>query len=83
MKAIVTKFHGPSNVKGSRYSATDEDGNRVIVGADHSVHYESNHDAAALALCKKMGWRGTLQRGHVSTGYVYVWISERDQVVAA
>lgn len=73
MKAITTKFYGPSNVKGSRYSATDLDGNRVILSTDFALSSEGNHDRAALALCKKMNWRGNLVRGALKDGNVYVF----------
>jgi hypothetical protein len=75
MKAIVTKFHAPGNVRGSRYSASDLDGNRVILGTDHALGSEQNHDRAALALCRKMHWTGELLRGSTKTGHVYVWAS--------
>lgn len=76
MKAIVTKYHGPGNVKGSRYSASDEDGNRVILDGNDALNSDENHDAACRALCHKMGWTGTLQRGSLRTGYVYVFVIE-------
>lgn len=73
-KAVVTKYHGPSNVRGSRYSATDGDGNRVIVGALDNLNSEDNHKRAALALCEKMGWDGTLVGGYLhKNSCVFVW----------
>lgn len=79
MKAIRTKYHGPGNVKGARISATDDDGNRVIVSYDHASR--EPHDEAALALCKKMGWTGTLTRGAVRGGNVYVFSGDaRDTI---
>ena len=71
MKAITTKFHEPTNTKPSRYSATDCDGNRVIVSA---VYSPLNHDLAAIALCRKMGWTGKLVSGGTKTGNVYVFL---------
>ena len=76
MKAIVTKFHGPTNVRGSRISATDEDGNRVIVSSDHSLSTDGKHDAAAVALCKKMKWDGVLMRGGLKHGNCYVFVDD-------
>jgi hypothetical protein len=49
VKAIVTKFHGPGNVRGSRYSASDLDGNRVICSTNFALGSEGNHDRAARA----------------------------------
>lgn len=73
MKAIRTKYHGPGNVRGSRVSATDEDGNRVSVPYNHAAARYGSHDAAALELCRKMGWTGTLIRGSLGDGFVYVF----------
>ena len=68
MKAIVTKYHGPSNIKGSRYSATAEGGNRIIKSADDRVSSDDNHAHAAIALCNKMDWRGELVSGGLPNG---------------
>jgi hypothetical protein len=70
MKAISTKYHGPTNTRGSRISATD--GDTTIFVSYHDDAREP-HDVAALALCKKLGWSGTLIRGGTKTGNVYVW----------
>ena len=76
MKAITTKYHGPTNVRGSRISATDEDRNRVSLSYDDGLNSEENHDAAAIALCVKMKWTNhPLMRGHQKSGNVYVFVS--------
>jgi hypothetical protein len=54
-QAIVTKFHGPTNTRGSRISATAEAG-RIILSWDHALNGSDNHMAAAQALADKMGW---------------------------
>jgi hypothetical protein len=79
MKAIVTKYHGPSNVRGSRYSATAEGGNRVIVSADDRIGNEENHAAAALALCNKLAWRGELVSGGLPDGHTVFVFTGRDK----
>lgn len=56
MKAITVKFHGPANVRGSRYIASDSDGNKVILSADDTLNHDNNCTAAAIALCRKMQW---------------------------
>lgn len=76
MKAILTKYHGPTNTRGSRISATDGDGNRVTVPYDHSMSLGRNHDAAALALCARLGWGGRLVCGATARGYAYVCDAE-------
>lgn len=81
MKAIITKYHGPSNVRGSRYSASDEDRNRVILSADDALSSEENHDRAAIALCSKMKWtRHNLMRGHLKNSNIYVFEDEAARV---
>jgi hypothetical protein len=82
MKAITTKFHGPTDTRGSRYTATDSDKNRVTVSTDYALNSEGNHDAAALALCRKMGWTGTLVRGGLAKGNVYVFESQWERLEA-
>jgi hypothetical protein len=72
--AIITKYHGPGNVRGSRISATASMGQKVTISYDHSLDAEQNHDAAAIALCRKMGWtEHNLIRGRIKTGYAYVF----------
>lgn len=86
MKAITTKFHGPTNTKPSRYSASDQDGNKVTLSTDFTFNSDGNHDRAAVALCHKMGWlTHNLVRGSLAQGYVYVFdlAYERVPVVKA
>lgn len=83
MMAIVTKFHGPSNVRGARYSART-DGHSVILSADDAFRFEGNHRAAAVALCAKLGWEGTLAMGVLPDGrYVHVFVTDDVVVVRA
>lgn len=74
MQAIVTKYHGPTDHRGSRVTARAQAG-RVTVHWDHALDSQANHDAAALALCRKFDWRGTLAEGALpdGTGNAYVW----------
>lgn len=76
MKAITTKHHGPTETKGSRISASDMDGNRVIIRYNHTLDARGNHKQAALALMDKMKWGGTLHPGAVKGGYVWVFQPE-------
>ena len=55
MVAIVTRYHGPTNTKGTRYSASAQ-GYKVYVAIDHALDEEENHRQAAVKLCKKIGW---------------------------
>lgn len=77
MKSIVTKYNGPTDTKGSRITASDSDGNRVSISYDHGA--KNPHAEAALALCRKMGWKGTLQGGGMKNGEVFVFIDKESQ----
>lgn len=76
MKAIQTKYHGPTNTRGSRISATDG-GNKVTIPYPHELSGELVHRKAAEALCAKMGWQGELVSGSLKTGYVFVFTYRR------
>ena len=76
MKAIFTKYHGPTNYKGSRISASDEDHNRVTISYPYELSGEAVHRKAAEALCTKMGWGGELIAGGMKNGYVFVFIPD-------
>ena len=78
MKAITTKYHGPGNVRGSKVSANDSDGNRVIVHYCDNLSSLENHQKAAAALCKKMGWHGELCTGGIKGGYVHVFLDHTE-----
>lgn len=64
MQAIITKYHGPSNVTGSRISAQAAAG-KIFVSYDHALDLEGNHQAAARELVQKLGW--TTDRGYTET----------------
>jgi hypothetical protein len=75
MKAIETRYFGPSNVKGSRIKAFDCDNNSVTIGYPHELSGEDCHRKAAEALCAKMKWTGELVGGSTKKGYVFVFVS--------
>ncbi|MFA6063991.1 MAG: hypothetical protein WC736_15490 [Gallionella sp.] len=80
MKAIVTKYHGPTNTRGARITASDEDGNRATISYPYELSGEEVHRKAAVALCDKMNWKGRLVGGSVKNGYVFVWDGETNIV---
>lgn len=65
MKAIITRFHGPTNYRGSRIAACAEGVQRLYLPYDHSLSPDENHYAAAYALAQRQGW---LQPGHTLAG---------------
>ncbi len=56
MQAIVTKYLGPTNTRGSRVKATCNAGS-VTVSWDHALNIDENHEAAFRALVDKLGWQ--------------------------
>lgn len=78
-QAIVTKFHGPTNTRGSRISAKAFCG-KVFVSYDYALSVQENHAAAARALVAKVGWHGRWIAGaHPDTsGYVFVGMHNPD-----
>lgn len=77
-QAIVTKYHGPGNVRGSRVKATAAAGS-VILGWDDRLNVEENHKAAAKVLAEKFGWRGCWVGGAMpGAGYVFAMTFDRE-----
>ena len=77
MKAIISKYVGSGNVRGPRYIATDQDGNRVLLKVDDCPSDEM-HEKAVRALCAKLGWEGVLVWGTLMKdgSRVWVWLRE-------
>jgi hypothetical protein len=76
-RAIFTKYLGPTDFKGSRIKAYDQERHSVTIGYDHAGTDTDRHDEAALALLEKMGWpTGNLARGGTKEGFVYVFLPE-------
>lgn len=74
MKAISTRYRGPTSARGSRIVADDGDGNKVTISYPYEESNEMDaHAKAALALCQKMGWHGRLYAGAARNGYVFVF----------
>ena len=75
MIAIQTKYIGPTDTKPSRIVATTANGQRVTVSYDNASR--NPHRDAALALCKKVGWTGTLAEGGTKEGSVFVFVDDQ------
>ena len=78
MKAIETKYHGPTNTRGARISASDLDGNRISLPYPHELSGEAVHRQAAEALRDKMGWAGEMIGGATKRGYAFVFVTFED-----
>ena len=75
MKAIQTKYLGPTNFKGSRIKAYDCDNNQITIPYPYDISWEEDkHKKAAMAFMEKMGWTGEIKGGSTKTGYVFVFV---------
>jgi len=84
MQAIRTKYHGFTNFKPSRVTATAEAG-KITLSWEHGFDVEDNHRRAALALVRKLGWDKECYQPLVTGGfpdsYVHVFPSKYDATV--
>jgi hypothetical protein len=79
MQAILTKYLGPTNHRGSRIVAWCQAG-RLTFAWDDALSVDQNHDAVARGLAQKLGWledtHGRLAGGGLPNGmgncYVFV-----------
>lgn len=76
LQAIVTRYFGPGNVRGSRIKATAAAGS-ITLPYDCSLSITANHARAAKALADKFKWRGVwFGGGHPSdSGSVFVCVA--------
>lgn len=74
MKAIRTKYLGPTDKRGSRIKAYDEDKNNIVLPYDHALNSYDNHVKAAEGLKTQMKWTGRLIAGSWKNGYVFVFL---------
>jgi hypothetical protein len=79
MQAIITKYFGPTNSRGSRIKATAAAGS-ITISYPYDLSGQACHRAAADALVKKMGWDdphyGGLLGGQLPNGdYAFVFNS--------
>ncbi len=81
MAAILTKYHGPTDTRGSRISAQTADTGtrrRVTVAYKYNLSSFENHTAAARELAERLGHDDT--RWHAAaTDKGYVFVAEMHQ----
>ena len=81
MKSIFTKYLPATNTRGSRIKAYDSDKcNSITLPYDDALSTDYVHRGAALALCHKLGWTGTLVEGGSDTGNVYVFLTDYNTI---
>lgn len=54
MRLIKTKYFGPTNTKGSRIKAMDDNGNSITVAYKHDLNIDDNHIYAVFMLLYKL-----------------------------
>jgi hypothetical protein len=73
MKAIITKYHGPTATKPAYIKAKDMDGNSYKIPVSYLLHSDrQRHLAVAKGLMDKMGLNYNLIGGQIKTGFVWV-----------
>jgi hypothetical protein len=77
MQAIVTRYFGPSNVRGSRVKAAAQAGS-VTLHWDGSQNSYWNHAAAAKALAEKYGWHYGVWHGGALPDGSMAWVCASD-----
>lgn len=82
MQSIITKYHGPRNVRGSRVSATATGGLRRTYTWNDAKSADDNHKDAAAKLAQEFGWSGKWHGGAYNDKgaqiFVRQWHDERD-----
>ena len=74
-QAIVTKYLGPTNTKGSRIVASCQAKRLVFNHWNFAEGHEVNHELAARALAVDMDWAGHWFGGWLPDGSA-VWVNE-------
>jgi hypothetical protein len=88
MVAITSKYHGPTDTRGSKVRAT-ANGHTATVPYASELDTEANHRAAVVALCAKLGWDadrffgGSLDDGRWAWVPVFTYDWEQRQKEAA
>lgn len=76
-QAIITKWIGPTNTRGSKVKARCAGGS-VTLHYDDALNLDENHHRAAFALRVKMGWDGSAILGALVGGTIFdgrmVWV---------
>ena len=70
--AIITKYHGPTDTKGARISATAEGYGTITRAFDHALDERGNHASVARQFAFEQGLQGNWHAGSTQTGFVFV-----------
>lgn len=80
--SIVTRYLGPTNCRSACIVADAGMGRRVTISYPHGLNTDRAHRAAAVALCVKFDWHGTLVQGGRETGCAFVFAGDPDDTFA-
>jgi hypothetical protein len=80
MQAIRTRYHGATNTRGSRITASCEAGS-LTMPFDYSLNDEGNHAKAAQLMIKRLGWSGLFLGGQFDGDHY--WIANSDASLVA
>jgi hypothetical protein len=72
-QGIVTTYHGPRNLKGSRIKATCPAGS-ITLNYDSGLNSATNHAKACQALADKFEWGGKWVGGGSPDGHSILWV---------
>lgn len=73
MQAIITRYLGATNTRGSRIKASARAGS-ITLGWDDSMSPEANHKRAALALASRFKWNYGPWHGAALLDGPLVWV---------
>lgn len=77
MKAIQTRYLGPTNFRGSRIKAWAEGVGSLTIPYPHELSGEAVHRLAAEALCKRQGWPTAIVGGGLPNGdYAFCFLPD-------
>lgn len=78
MDVITTKYHGPTDTKGGRISASGGPGGRVYRPYNHAITVAENHIAAACDLLSRANVKdsGRWVAGSRADGKGYVFVCD-------
>jgi hypothetical protein len=79
MKAIRTRYYGPTNTKGSKIVATDGDRNSISIGYPYGLNSDEGHELAAYLLMQKMGWTNELVGGGFQNDMYWTMVERLDR----
>ena len=80
MKVIITKYHGATNTRGSRFTARAEGVKSVSIPYDYSLNSWGNHAKVAKKLKDKMGWYGEMVSGCLPSGEEVFVFTKSDKI---